>query len=189
VGARWAKLSPLRQTVAVLGALLSIAVSGFAIGALARLALPGPDPMPFSLTILLGVAGSLIGGGIAAAAFGTKHVFDTSSHAFVTLLLEIAAAVVILALYRRFVQLRPLSGPGARLFPTRGFGIKRMRARLTQLGIDPDRVRRPGRSGSHQSNLSATKQAAELEKLRDLHDKGTLTDEEYERARERLRRY
>jgi len=53
----------LRQTVVVLGALMSVAFSGFVIGALARLALPGPDPMPLGVTILLGVAGSLIGGG------------------------------------------------------------------------------------------------------------------------------
>ena len=43
----------VRQTVVdVLGALLSIVFSGFLIGALARLALPGPDPMPFWLTVL-----------------------------------------------------------------------------------------------------------------------------------------
>jgi uncharacterized membrane protein YeaQ/YmgE (transglycosylase-associated protein family) len=179
----------LRQTLVVLGALLSVMLSGLLIGGLARLSLPGPDPMSFGLTILLGLAGSLIGGGIATALFGTKHVFDSSGHAFVSLLLEIGAAVVILAFYRRLVQRRPLSGPGAHSFPTRGFGIKRMRARMTQLGLDPDRTdRRTGRGGS-QSDLSATEQAAELEKLRDEHEKGTLTDEEYERARARLRRY
>jgi uncharacterized membrane protein YeaQ/YmgE (transglycosylase-associated protein family) len=180
----------LRQTVVVFGALLSVAFSGLVIGALARLALPGPDPMPFGLTILLGLAGSVIGGGIAAALLGAKHVFDTSSHAFVTLSMEIAAAVAILGLYRRLVQGRPLSGPGARLFPTRGFGIKRMRARLMQLGVDPDRLSgRPGDRSSDQSDLSAAGQAAELERLRDLRGKGAITDEEYEQARDRLRRY
>jgi uncharacterized membrane protein YeaQ/YmgE (transglycosylase-associated protein family) len=175
--------------VVVLSALLSVMLSGLVIGALARLALPGPDPLSFGLTILLGLAGSLIGGGTASAVFGTKHTFDRSGHAFATLLLEIGAAVVILALYRRLVQRRPLSGPGAHSFPTRGFGIKRMRARMTQLGLDPDRiVRRQGR-GHSQSDLSGAEQAAELEKLRDQHDKGTLTDEEYEQARARLRRY
>jgi uncharacterized membrane protein YeaQ/YmgE (transglycosylase-associated protein family) len=54
----------------VLGSLLSIVFSGFLIGALARLALPGPDPMPFWLTVLLGLSGSIVGGGIAAASFG-----------------------------------------------------------------------------------------------------------------------
>jgi uncharacterized membrane protein YeaQ/YmgE (transglycosylase-associated protein family) len=124
----------------VLGTLLSIAFSGFLIGALARLALPGPDPMPFWLTVLLGLGGSVIGGAIATAAYGAGHVFDSSGHAFVALLLEIGAAIAILAVYRRYVQRRPLYGPGAYAFPTRGFGIQRMRARIRRLGVDPDRL-------------------------------------------------
>jgi hypothetical protein len=55
------------------------------------------------------------------------------------MLLEIGAASAILALYRRYVQRRPLTGAGAHAFPTRGFGIQRMRARLRQLCVDPDR--------------------------------------------------
>ena len=133
----------------MLGALISIVLSGFLIGVLARLALPGPDPMPFSLTVLLGLGGSLIGGGIAAASFGTSHTFDTSGHAFVTLVLEIGAAIAILALYRRYVQHRPLSGPDAYKFPSRGFGIARMRARLHRLGMDPDKL-----TGRHRSTTA-----------------------------------
>jgi uncharacterized membrane protein YeaQ/YmgE (transglycosylase-associated protein family) len=171
----------------VLGALLSIVVSAFLIGALARFALPGPDPMPFWLTVLLGLGGSLVGGGIAAAIFGPSHVLDRSGHAFVTLLLEVGAAIVLLALYRRYVQRRPLTGAGAYTFPTRGIGIQRMRARLRQLGVDPDRLR--GGRTPRTSNLSPNQQSDELAKLRDLRDKGELSDEEYERARERLRRY
>lgn len=171
----------------VLGALLSIVLSAFLIGALARFALPGPDPMPFWLTVLLGLGGSLIGGGIAAAVYGGSHVFESSGNAFVTLLLEIGAAIALLALYRRYVQRRPLSGAGAHAFPTRGFGIKRMRARLRQLGVDPDRPTGWRRKTSSQP--SADEQTHELEKLRERHDKGELSDDEYEQARDRLRRY
>ena len=171
----------------MLGALLSVALSAFLIGALARFALPGPDPMPLWLTILLGLSGSLLGGAIAAVVLGSSHTFDSSGHAFVTLLLEIGAAVVLLAAYRRFIQQRPLSGPGAHTFPSRGVGMKRMRERLRLLGIDPDRV--STRRGADSSGPSHSEQIDELERLRQRRDNGELSDEEYERAREELRRY
>jgi uncharacterized membrane protein YeaQ/YmgE (transglycosylase-associated protein family) len=171
----------------MLGTLLSIAFSAFLIGALARFALPGPDPMPFWLTIALGLGGSLIGGAVAAALLGPNHTFDNSNHAFVTVLLEIGAAVVLLAAYRRFVQRRPLFGPGAYTFPSRGVGVQRMRDRLRGLGVDPDTLTL--RHQRESSKLSHGEQIDELEKLRERHDKGELSDEEFERAREELRRY
>jgi uncharacterized membrane protein YeaQ/YmgE (transglycosylase-associated protein family) len=42
--------------------LILLALSGLIVGALARLALPGPDPMGIGMTILIGLAGSFIGG-------------------------------------------------------------------------------------------------------------------------------
>jgi uncharacterized membrane protein YeaQ/YmgE (transglycosylase-associated protein family) len=42
--------------------LISLAVLGLVVGALGRLALPGPDPMGVGLTIAIGLAGSFIGG-------------------------------------------------------------------------------------------------------------------------------
>ena len=39
------------------------------------------------------------------------------------------------------------------------------------------------------SQPSPRERKNELEKLRERHDKGKLSDEEYERARERLRRF
>ena len=50
--------------------LILLALNGLIVGALARLALPGKDPMSIPMTILVGIAGSLAGGLIAYALFG-----------------------------------------------------------------------------------------------------------------------
>lgn len=42
--------------------ILVLALSGLVIGALARLALPGPDPMSIPATIGLGLLGAFVGG-------------------------------------------------------------------------------------------------------------------------------
>jgi uncharacterized membrane protein YeaQ/YmgE (transglycosylase-associated protein family) len=42
--------------------LLSLILGGLIIGALGRLAVPGPNPMSIGMTILVGLGGSLIGG-------------------------------------------------------------------------------------------------------------------------------
>lgn len=177
----------------MLGGILAVIAAGFLMGALARLAVPGPDPMPFWFTVLVGMTGAIVGGAIASTIYGASHTFDNSNHAFVTLLLEVGAAIVIVARYRRFVQLRPLSGPDAHRFPSRGFGIEQMRARLRQLGVDPDRLADRGRpegvAPEPPDTFTPERVAEELAKLRELRDSGTISDEEYEQARERLRRY
>ena len=45
--------------------ILAVALSGLVVGALARLAVPGPDPMSIWRTIALGIVGSFLGGLIA----------------------------------------------------------------------------------------------------------------------------
>jgi uncharacterized membrane protein YeaQ/YmgE (transglycosylase-associated protein family) len=42
--------------------ILGMIVSGLIVGALGRLAIPGPNPMSIGMTILVGIGGSLIGG-------------------------------------------------------------------------------------------------------------------------------
>jgi uncharacterized membrane protein YeaQ/YmgE (transglycosylase-associated protein family) len=50
--------------------LLTLAIVGLVVGGLARLALPGPDPMSVGQTILVGIAGSFIAGLLVWALFG-----------------------------------------------------------------------------------------------------------------------
>ena len=88
-----------------LGDILAILISGLVIGALGRLAVPGPDPMPIWMTVLLGIVGSIVGGSVAVAAgWGMGGVF----------VLSVLAATVIVIGYRRLVQKRPITGPGSR---------------------------------------------------------------------------
>jgi uncharacterized membrane protein YeaQ/YmgE (transglycosylase-associated protein family) len=93
----------------MLGAVLGLLLSGLIIGALARFALPGKDPMPWWATILLGIAGSFVGG-IVAVALGARS--DDTGTYFVAAVL---GAMLLLFVYRRFVQKRPVTGPGSRL--------------------------------------------------------------------------
>jgi uncharacterized membrane protein YeaQ/YmgE (transglycosylase-associated protein family) len=163
----------------MLGAILSIAASGFLIGALARLAIPGPDPMPFWLTILIGLGGAAIGGTISVALIRPGSTVESGDY-FWMLLASVAAAAGLVAAYRRFVQGRPVSGPEARRFPTRGIGIARLRARLSQMGIPADRLGAP--------RAAAGTRAERLRQLDELHDRGELSDEDYlERRRQVLR--
>jgi uncharacterized membrane protein YeaQ/YmgE (transglycosylase-associated protein family) len=91
-----------------LGDVLAIVVSGLVIGALGRLAVPGPDPMPIWLTILLGIVGSIVGGSVAVAlGFGVGGIF----------VLSVLAATLIVVAYRRIVQKRGVTGPDARRMP------------------------------------------------------------------------
>ena len=42
--------------------LFSLVLTGLVVGALGRLAIPGPNPMGIGQTILVGIAGSFLGG-------------------------------------------------------------------------------------------------------------------------------
>jgi uncharacterized membrane protein YeaQ/YmgE (transglycosylase-associated protein family) len=52
--------------------ILLLAVQGLIIGAFARLALPGKDPMSLFETMLVGIAGSLIAGVVFYLLFGSS---------------------------------------------------------------------------------------------------------------------
>lgn len=84
--------------------LLSLAFGGLIVGALGRLAVPGPDPMPWWATIGLGLAGMFVGGFVSV----------TFLHAGYALLISVVSAALLLIAYRKLVQKRPLTGPDAR---------------------------------------------------------------------------
>jgi uncharacterized membrane protein YeaQ/YmgE (transglycosylase-associated protein family) len=52
--------------------IVALIIQGLILGALARLALPGRDPMSIPMTIGLGIAGSLIGGILVYALSGGR---------------------------------------------------------------------------------------------------------------------
>jgi uncharacterized membrane protein YeaQ/YmgE (transglycosylase-associated protein family) len=87
--------------------IISILIWGFIIGGLARWAIPGPDPMPIWMTTAIGIGGSLIGGIVSRLLFGTA----------VSLFFAFLGAVLLVILYRKYVQHRPVWGPESRRPP------------------------------------------------------------------------
>jgi uncharacterized membrane protein YeaQ/YmgE (transglycosylase-associated protein family) len=75
--------------------ILMVPLSGFIIGGLARWIMPGPDPMGIGKTILLGIAGSFLGGIIAAVLR-----LSVSTHPFWVFLLEVGGALLVLGAVR-----------------------------------------------------------------------------------------
>ena len=82
--------------------IIAIAFSGLIVGALARLALPGPDPMSILQTMLVGIAGSTIAGLIA------YYAFDHAEGA--GLLLSVICTVALVFAIRKLRE-RELSRP------------------------------------------------------------------------------
>ncbi|MDE3024670.1 MAG: SHOCT domain-containing protein [Acidobacteriota bacterium] len=165
------------------GQVVGVLISAFVTGALARLAVPGPDPMPAWLTILIGLGGSLGGGGVAYAA-GARN-------AYVISLVGFAVAIALVVAYRRLVQRRPVLGRDAYRFPERGIGVDAYRERLQRAGIDPDRIGAgpmvPAATRAPTNQEEPTDNPAHFIRLLDeLHDAGVLEDEEYGAARTRL---
>ncbi|HET7571184.1 MAG TPA: hypothetical protein VFJ77_00790 [Gaiellaceae bacterium] len=182
-----------RYAPSMLGSVIALLVSGFVTGALARFAVPGPDPMPAWLTIVIGLLGSVIGWGIVIAAVGP----DASWVGIASFLV----AVALVVLYRRFVQRRALWGADAYRFPERGIGVAEYRERLERAGIDPDRIGTPLQPFAAAANPAPAagpvprptpetdptdNPAHYLSLLEELHDSGVLADEEYTAARLRL---
>jgi hypothetical protein len=179
----------------MVGAVFSTLFIAFVTGALARFALPGPDPMPPWLTIAIGLVASAIGFG-AVLGIGGRDAASWGG------LASFCVAVGLVVIYRRFVQKRPVWGREAYRFPERGFGVEQYRERLKRAGIDPDTIGTQQQFGALQPRPpmqlpSATAHARSgdapidnpahyLGLLEELHDTGVLDDDEYTAARTRL---
>jgi uncharacterized membrane protein YeaQ/YmgE (transglycosylase-associated protein family) len=153
----------------VLGSIIMIMIFGFITGGLARLAVPGPDPMPVWLTVAIGLVGSAVGGAIAIGIWGrgTQAIG----------LFSFLGAVLLVVGYRRVVQKRPLTGPDALKFPERGIGIDKFQERRSKM---EDLLRR-----SQVAHVESSTDS-NLQKLSDLHEAGILTDEEFEAKKVQL---
>jgi uncharacterized membrane protein YeaQ/YmgE (transglycosylase-associated protein family) len=73
---------------------------GLVIGIIAKLLMPGRDPGGFIVTILLGIAGAMIGG-FAGRAMGFYGEGESAGW-----LMSILGAVILLALYRMVARRR-----------------------------------------------------------------------------------
>jgi uncharacterized membrane protein YeaQ/YmgE (transglycosylase-associated protein family) len=74
--------------------ILSVFIGGLIIGALGRLAVPGPNPMGVLATAGVGVVSAILGWVIARAIW----VFP-ARHEVLTVLIEVAIAAIIVSIY------------------------------------------------------------------------------------------
>jgi uncharacterized membrane protein YeaQ/YmgE (transglycosylase-associated protein family) len=156
----------------MLGLVIGVMVMGFVIGALARLAVPGPDPMPAWLTIAIGLAGTIGGGAIGLAIFG-RSAWGVNTLGFI-------AAILLVIAYRRFYQGRPVTGPDALKFPERGIGIDRFRERRARA----EHMMRQAHHAQAQADVQDVTE--QIRKLGDLRDEGVITNEEFETKKREL---
>lgn len=77
--------------------ILSWIIFGLIAGVIAKLLMPGRDPGGCIITMLIGIAGAVIGGWIGKALWGSTGVtgFDLGSFG-----LAVLGAIILLAIYR-----------------------------------------------------------------------------------------
>ena len=84
----------------MLGLIIYLFVVGIVAGYLARLLVPGPDPMSFWQTVALGVVGSFIGGVLGYVLF--NHDLDEGALQASGIIGSIIGAIIALLIFRAF---------------------------------------------------------------------------------------
>ena len=102
----------------MLAAIISLLVGGFIVGALARFAVPGPDPLPIWGTVLLGIGGGLGAGFFVPFVVGAPEGPGDPGVALGYFVSSVIGASVLLIVYRWGWQGRSVTGPSARRLST-----------------------------------------------------------------------
>lgn len=90
----------------MIGLVISLIIIGLIAGAIARLLVPGRDPMGIGATILLGIVGSFVGGFLGYLVFHHHRAqgwFQTSG-----VIGSVIGAVIVLLIYRSVQRHRAL---------------------------------------------------------------------------------
>ena len=80
-----------------MGTILGLIASGLIVGVLARFFYPGPVPLPFLQTILLGIVGSVLAGLPSRLRRGGRGGFPRAGW-----IASVIGAILVIFLYRRF---------------------------------------------------------------------------------------
>ena len=86
-------------------AIIGWIIFGLIAGAIAKALMPGRDPGGVWVTIILGIAGAIIGGFIGKALFGYGRSYDSAGDIskpgfLMSLVLSVVGAIILLAGYR-----------------------------------------------------------------------------------------
>ena len=82
----------------MLGLIIYLLIFGTIAGYIARLLVPGPDPMGFGATLLLGIVGSFVGGFLGYAIFGED--LDQGAIQASGIIGSLMGAIIVLLLWR-----------------------------------------------------------------------------------------
>ena len=92
----------------MIGFIIGLILVGLIAGAVARLLVPGRDPMGFGATIVLGIIGSFVGGFLADALL--RNDSEDVGFGPAGVIGSIIGAVVVLLVYNALTRRRALTG-------------------------------------------------------------------------------